>query len=373
MLKNIYYFANFGNLKGLPTGGGTTSSRRLRATLEKFGYNVDITNRHRPEDRSTFKGKFSKYFWICIDPILFFNKLLFKKRKESTVLFRTYTGSLLPFDFLITLAATLTGHNKIMCLAGGKAYGSYYQGSAFYKWLFRQTVRQYDEILTEGEINLKLIEEASKGKVRAYYLPNFTEEGFAPEQYPAKSADSVNIMFFGRLTPEKNILLIIDVFEGLQKKYGNIHLLLVGSGPKEYENKVKEKIDSSTWHSNIEWKPWADHGTIKEMMSEQHICLFPSAEPCEGHSNALNEAMSWGLVPIVSSNNYLPAIAGYPELVAHSFDKDEYIRIISTLIDSNRLEEFGKKAFERVRDNFTQSVVELRLKDELLKYTEIIK
>ena len=368
MPRNIYFFASFGNLKGQPTGGGTTAARRLRAMLEKFGYNVVITNRHKFKNEAGLKSKVRKYFWLCADPVIFFFQLLFRKRKDSTVLFMTYAGSLLPFDYLISLAATLTGHRLLMYLAGGKAYKSYYEGGSFYKWLFRATVRQYDEIMTEGAINVKLIKDAGNGKVRAYHLPNFTEDGFAPAELPKKDGDKVNIMFFGRIAPEKNITLILDIFEELQRKYPFANLLLVGSGPKDYEAKVKSRIESSPSRESIEWKAWADHATLKGLMSGQHIYLFPSAEPCEGHSNALNEAMSWGLVPVVSSNNFLPAIVGIPELVADGYNKELYISIISKLIDEDRIEEYSNLVYNRVKDNFTQSVVERKLEKELSAY-----
>lgn len=368
MSRNIYFFASFGDLKGRPTGGGTTAARRLRAMLEKYGYNVVITNRHKFKNETGLKSKARKYFWLAADPVIFFFQLLFRKRKDSTVLFMTYAGSLLPFDFLISLAATLSGHRLMMYLAGGKAYKSYYQGSSVYKWLFRATVRQYDEILTEGAINIKLIEDAGNGRVRAFHLPNFTEDGFAPSTLPEKPKDKINIMFFGRIAPEKNIMLILDIFNDLCIKHDNLNLLLVGSGPKEYEAVVNEKIKSSPNSSSIEWKSWADHKTLKALMAEQHIYLFPSAEPCEGHSNALNEAMSWGLVPVVSSNNFLPAIVGIPELVADGYNKEQYISIISSLIDEGRLEEYSNLVYNRVKDNFSQSIVERKLEKELSSY-----
>ena len=109
----------------------------------------------------------------------------------------------------------------------------------------------------------------------------------------------------------------------------------------------------------------SSHEVLAEMMKTQHIYLFPSNEPCEGHSNALNEAMAWGLVPVVSNNNFLPSIVGDDSLVAIDNNALTYARIISDLIDNNLISEKSKQMYQRVKDNFTQSVVEERLINEL--------
>lgn len=368
MLENIYFFASFGDLKGKPVGGGTTAARRLKMTLEKLGFKVWATNRHRPSSSYTILGIIRKYLWMLIDPILFFSKLLVRQRTNSTVLYMCYTGSVLPFDFLISSAATLAGHKKIMYLAGGKAKKSYEKGNSFYRWLFYKTVRQYNLIMTEGRISMSLINELCENKVKTFYLPNFTEDGFAPKEYPKKSMNIINMMFFGRINKVKNVLLIIDVFDELCKKHSNLHLLLVGSGEKNYEKEVEERIAKSLYKYKIDWIPWADHSTLKRLMKEQHFFIFPSAEPCEGHSNALNEAMSWGLIPIVSNNNYLPDVVGYPELIVNNYNVESYVKTIENLVNTSKIEYYSKLMYDRVKENFTQSIVEKNLHQELSKF-----
>lgn len=106
---------------------------------------------------------------------------------------------------------------------------------------------------------------------------------------------------------------------------------------------------------------------MKTILSDQHFYLFPSNEPREGHSNALNEAMSFGIVPVVSSNNFLPDIVKNPKLVSSDFDSNSYVNIISSIIDNGIYSSLSKEMFARVQNNFTQSVVEKNLEEELTK------
>lgn len=363
MINKIYFFASFGSLDQLPAGGGQTAARRLWHTLEDLKYEVEITNRHRYYNYTGFIGKVLVALWALLDPAMFFLKLLLKPRKNSTVLFMTYAGSLIMFDYLITLAATLSGHKLVMYLAGGQALPMYKNGSKIRRWFYKHTWVKYDLIMCEGEISQTLVKEVTCGKVETFYLPNFTENGFAPDVLPEKPKDSVNIIYFGRIDKNKNVLLSVDVFNALAKKYSSMTYTIVGGGEEEYIEGVKDAIESSPYKNRICLKGQCSHDILVKMMEDKHIFLFPSNEPCEGHSNALNEAMSWGIVPIVSSNNYLPSIVGEDMLVVEGFECGKYVSVISKLIDENILSALSDKMYRRVRENFTQSVVGKRLDD----------
>lgn len=362
MISNVYFFASFGCLDQLPAGGGQTAARRLWHTLEDLNFNVEITNRHRYYQYKGIIGKLLITFWAVLDPIIFFFKLLFKPRKNSVVLFMTYAGSLIMFDYLITLAAKLSGHKLVMYLAGGQALPMYKNGSKIRRWFYKHTWVKYDLIMCEGEISQTLVNEVTGGKVETFYLPNFTENGFAPDTFPCKPNDMVNIIYFGRLSSKKNILLSIDVFNILAQKYNYVTFTIVGGGLPEYVDKVKQAVNNSIHKDRLHLVGKCNHNELIKLMRDKHIFLFPSNEPCEGHSNALNEAMSWGGVPVVSSNNYLPSIVGNKMLVVDGFDIDKYVDVISVLIDEKLLPKLSREMFQRVRDNFTQEVVGARLK-----------
>lgn len=365
MAKNIYFFAYFGDMTKLPIGGGTTAARRLLSSLVKMSFNVSAINRTRPATKLGFINRIKFYMGLLIDPIILFFRLLFSQRKESVFLYMSYAGSLILFDLLITLSVVFTRHNKIYFLAGGGTDKLYKEGTCFYRWLFGITIKMYDEIMCEGERNVKLVKSVAPN-VKVFYLPNFTEDGFAPDLLPEKPQDKVNIMYFGRIDESKNVVLGIRIFDLLCNKYKNVYYTIVGGGHADYELLVEKTIAESPNNAKIVKLPRSSHGVIADIMKSQHIFLFPSNEKREGHSNALNEAMSWGLVPIVSNNNFLSDIVGDSELVVNGFAPEDYAKCISRLIDENLIREKSFFVYNRVKCNFTQSVVEGKLQKELL-------
>ena len=364
-MKRLYFFASFGRFDHLPAGGGQTAARRLWHTLEKQGFAIELYNRHR---YYWIKWPFNKILILLfeiIDPIWMFFVLLFKRRKDSAFLFMSYAGGLVYFDLLMTLAAKLTGHKTVMYLAGGMAQNYYARKGFVYRAIFKQTMHWYDMVMCEGEVNVQLVHRITDGKTKTFYLPNFTEDGFAPESLPEKPTDCVNIFYFGRIDETKQVLLGVETFNLLCQKYDNLNYTIVGGGNASYEAKVVAAINASPFKSKIKKYGRSSHDVLAQLMKTQHIYLFPSNEPCEGHSNALNEAMSWGLVPVVSNNNFLPSIVGDDSLVVKENDANAYADCISNIIDKNLLSEKSRQMYNRVKENFTQSIVEKKLNNVL--------
>ena len=373
MKKKIYFFASFGDFRNIPAGGGQTAARRLLTLLRKQGYEVSTFNRHRYYFENRIIDRLSLVLFVVIDPILFFFNLLSKSNKDTITLYMGYTGSILVFDYLITKVMNLLNFHCIMYLAGGKALQAYQKGSSRYKRMFERMMKMYDEVMTEGWENIQLVNSVSS-KTRTFYLPNYTEDNFAPDTFPDKPNDVINLIYFGRIAPTKNVLLIIDIFEILCEQYKNLTLTIAGSGPSWYVKKVDSKIVASNYHDKIIRYDRIDHNKLVDVIKDRHFYIFPSNEPCEGHSNALNEAMSWGLIPVVSDNNFLPSIVGDESLVAHEFEPEPFVDIIVSLIENRELlEEKSKQIYKRVKENYTQIVVESRLNEELSNFFEEIR
>lgn len=369
-MKTICFFASFGNLKKLPGGGGETAARRLLGVLKQLGYDVHIFNRHRKYFENRLLDRMSMATFVMIDPILYFFFLLFRKKRNAATLYMGYAGSILRFDYLITKVTSILGFRNIMYLAGGKARWAYEKGAPNYQKLFEKMMQMYDEVMTEGYENMALIKSVAP-HTKTFYLPNYTENGFAPSELPKRTHDEINIFYFGRIDAEKNVLLSIAVFNELCKKYNNMHLTIVGGGNSEYIKRVEQAIANSPYKDRITKEGRSSHERICEIMKSQHFFIFPSNEPCEGHSNAMNEAMSWGLVPVVSSNNFLPSIVGDERLVAKDFEVQSFVRIFEEIIDNNMIDELSRKMYDRVKENFTQSVVERSLAQELNQFFNI--
>lgn len=364
--RSVYFFASFGNFNEIPAGGGQTSARRLKDTLSRLGYSVTPINRHRPKSRYKNFAVLEILFWAVIDPIIIAFFLFFKSRNNGFVLFIGYSGPMLPMETAIGLISKVLGYKVIFFLKGGGAKYLYENGKSLYRFLFRYTINIYDEVFVEGIENGELIKKISLTPV--FYMPNYTENGFAPECLPEKPNGQINLVYFGRINRDKNILFIIDVFEKLCENEKNLILSIIGASVDKYAEDVLHKINQSPFKNRIMRIEKQNHEKLKRLLKEQHIFLFPSVEKREGHSNSLNEAMAWGVVPVVSKNNFLPSIVNDDSLVAEILSVEKYVSIVRWLIsDRALLKQKSQQVFMRVRNNFTQEVVEGQLKEEIDK------
>lgn len=361
-INTIYMFAAFGDLSQPHAGGGQNSARRLRETLTSMGINVKIFNRHWNHKSYNIFDSIYKYCFLIIDIFLWACFLLLKKRKSSPVLFLSYTGKLLPFDFAVGVISKILGYKSIFYFKGGGGYSSYQDGSLLYRFLFKLTMNTFDEVMTEGKKTLSLVNQISH--VHTFYLPNYIENNFTPPSLPTRKTDELNFIFFGRIDDNKNILLIIDIFDHLCKKYSNIKLQLVGSGSESYESIVHDRIQQSSYRQSITWTPKASHAEIKEILPYHHFFIFPSSERQEGHSNSLNEAMAWGLIPIVSNHNFLPELVEDKFLVAENYDAESYVSIISHIIDHSKIQYYSEMMYNIVKENYTENIIKDKLYNE---------
>ena len=103
--------------------------------------------------------------------------------------------------------------------------------------------------------------------------------------------DHVVITYVGRLSPEKNISLLIRAFYGMAMNYDHVRLLIVGDGP-EHEN-----LEAQVKHMNIATKVhftgMVEYKDIPSYLAASDIFVTPSSAETFGLSTI--EAMAAGL------------------------------------------------------------------------------
>ena len=148
--------------------------------------------------------------------------------------------------------------------------------------------------------------------------------------------DKEIIGYVGRLSPEKNPMILVDVIK-LSHDMNNIHLLIVGDGPdrEKIENRIKsEKVDKKVTLMNYQ-----PHNKIPEIMSLIDIFVQPSLSEAFGSWSAI-EAMSCG-IPIVST--HVGGIADYlldeenALIVQNPMNAIEYLEKIKKLEENKEL------------------------------------
>ena len=362
MIRRIYFFGSLGNLKKPAAGGGQSSARRTVKVLGDLGYDIMVTNRSVPAyATNNFGGKLYKYFGFLYDPTRWFFRLMKGQRGESVAFVIGYSGPMFPYFFLYVKIAKLLGYKTVFYLKGGFTEKRF---NSFPKWQqhsYRKGLQYVDLALYEGEEGVKVSEKVLPS-IKAVWIPNYVANGFAPSQYIDKPKETINLLYFGRLHPHKNVIMIVDVFDKICETLPNVTLTIVGTGLESYKKLLSSRIDSSPNKAKINRIGHSDQNRIKELMTYHHFFIFPSEEANEGHSNSLNEAMSYGLIPIVSANNFLPSIVGNSDLVSKEINYDAYASIISEIMCNGKYNDISKEVYDRVKYNFTQNIVETKLK-----------
>ena len=96
---------------------------------------------------------------------------------------------------------------------------------------------------------------------------------------------------------------------------------------------------------------------ICDELQKAHFFVFPSQEKMEGHSNSLTEAMTFGVVPIVSTAGFNASIVGKEELVVTTIDAQKYADAIEKILLHNTWPMYSRYVFQRIKENYTEDRV----------------
>ncbi|HPV70761.1 MAG TPA: glycosyltransferase family 4 protein [Candidatus Magasanikbacteria bacterium] len=196
-------------------------------------------------------------------------------------------------------------------------------------------------------------------------LPIYVENNCLKESTPSVNLhykypqfDKI-ILMASRLTKEKNIILALEAFNELIKKYPKLGLVVVGSGPEE--NKIKEKIKKDKLVDSVIVEKWSDNLTDYYKTAD----IFVLTSNYEGYCRTVIEAMICGL-PIVMTDVGLAneiIIDNKNGLIVPVGDSKTLSSAISRLLyDTSLRESFIKKSEETLRQLMTKE-----------KYLELFK
>lgn len=369
MINRLYYFGLLGDMKKLPVGGGQTSARRVVEGLRAEGFEVITTDRHWNTRLSRVGHLIETSSYAVWNVTQLFFRLLFGRRKNSAYINLSYSNVLLPLEYYTGMMAKILGYKSILYLKGGRLEAVIAKLEGKRKEMFKKNLDIRSLVFVEGESDIARLKEFTDTPV--LHFPNYIFEKNIPEAKPVKPLDEIGICHFGRITPYKKVDVVLDSFEMLADKYKNLHLYIiggiggVGGGNQQFYDMIDKRCKESKFADRIVRKGQSSSGYLREVMDKCQFFLFPTADPCEGQSNSLNEAMTQGLIPIVSDFHFNRAIVGNNKLVVDGYDPHNYAKVISDIIDKNQVEELSEEAWMRIKNYFAYNVVNKRISDEI--------
>ncbi|MBI2314808.1 glycosyltransferase [Candidatus Daviesbacteria bacterium] len=270
----------------------------------------------------------------------------------------------------------------------------YLTDSSYLRWLkYRLAVKVVDKVV-ERYLNFlfsqcdlvlapskMLVKELTQTgfKKTVHYLPN----GVILSQYKSLSLQDQKsikkkyglkdkiVLHFGRLSPEKNVDLLIKSFSLLAKKHPDVSLLIIGDGPaKKSLVKLTKRLKLD---NQVVFTGFIDH---QKLISSGILTLgnlFATASTMENNPMAVLEAemhglpivgvKQAGLVELISSNGFL-AEAGDIKEMAEKMEKILYNQTLADSMQKKSLEAIKPYAIDKVADTLLGFYHKLKLETD---------
>jgi glycosyltransferase involved in cell wall biosynthesis len=105
-----------------------------------------------------------------------------------------------------------------------------------------------------------------------------------------------DLLFCGRISPEKNPLFFADVAIGLKQRKGRCRVLVVGDGEPSLRDAMLDNMRQGG--VDVEYAGFVTHADLPRHYAQARVFLFPTSMDCWGV--VLNEAMVSGL-PVITT------------------------------------------------------------------------
>ena len=191
------------------------------------------------------------------------------------------------------------------------------------------------------------------------------------EQHSPHPEDrSLNLLYAGRIYPEKGIETVIEAMIRLVNGQGkrDIRLSVAGSGSVEYENHLRQLVNQAGLSDNVFFLGWVPPAEMPELLGKHDVLVLPSIWP-EPFSRAVLEGMSSGLVVIATRIGGTPEIIvdGKNGLLFTPKDPEDLAKKIAHLLDDP---ESRKQMMHAGRQTILERFTMTKMMDEIESYLQ---
>lgn len=239
-----------------------------------------------------------------------------------------------------------------ICIIGNPGYNVIRKG--IYKKATYFMLNRVAAITVTGNRSKEFLRNDGIKNVPIYILPNSIDiEHFQK----IKTDKTYDILSLGRLSPEKELLILLKIIEKLKDDNSSIKCAIAGQGPEA--SNLKESIKQMGLENNVSLLGYVDD--IVTFYNSGKIFVLTSST--EGLPRSVLEAMACG-IPCVASRvgDMEDAIAhgtnGY--LIEHYDDVDAYVEKIQELLsDFDKYQNFSNKTEDHIKKSFSYNAASL--------------
>ncbi|PMO59272.1 hypothetical protein BCT07_09685 [Vibrio breoganii] len=235
---------------------------------DDFHFDYVILNKGNYQNRSKFKS-----FFMLVHHLV-----------SSKYKYLIYPG----WEFLeLFLLSFMLSKQKNALIIESSIYETVTTG---YKWFFKRIyLGNMSLAFPSGKLQRDILELAKfKGEINYTHgvgLFNFKKE--IEIQVAKRKPQELKFLYVGRLSPEKNLELLVDVFNVL-----GLNLTIIGDGPS-----MSKLVGKS--NENIKYKGYVDNLLLEKIYTEHDVFILPSIS--EPWGLVVEEALAKGL-PVIVSN-----------------------------------------------------------------------
>jgi glycosyltransferase involved in cell wall biosynthesis len=355
----IIFYGPLGGKQGKVIGGGESGNKRTVEILSGLEYPLIPLEKPYPPRRGNKLLRGIGYVSQLTGAYFKLIGLFLKVKGPKSLHISGFYEHLIYKEWLFVRTARLFGIHTVYEIRAGGLTEGYHQRGSLYRRFFDQTIKHTSVVLVQGA-GYKDFILGIKPSARVYHYPNFIMNRFYARYADNNrtTAEQLALVYFGRITPSKNVAFIIDICARLQALYPHFTMDIIGAGDEHYLELLNAKIIALHLENQVRILPPMSTEALFEHLTRQHFFIFPSREKREGHSNALTEAMNAGVLPIVSDAGFNRTIVQNDAMVIEEFDDVAYAKKIVQIAATNQWSTYSHYVHEIVGRFYTENAVQ---------------
>jgi glycosyltransferase involved in cell wall biosynthesis len=255
-------------------------------------------------------------------------------------------------ESLLVSSARRAGKPVLLDIRAGTFVRHYAGAGMLYRAAIDRTLRRASEVAVEGPAYIPFVRERTQAQAR--HFPNYVDGpalGTAPAPRALDETAPVRLVYFGRLVAEKGIETALDTLALLIENGHAAELEFIGDGPAAYLALLRQRHA----HLPVTWTASMPVAAILQRVAGAHFFIFASRHDGEGHSNALNEAMAIGLVPVCSEQGFTRSVVGNAGVVLPvGAPPSDYAAVIADILWNRSWATLSQRASTRVRALYSE-------------------